>query len=94
MKILKINILDFAYLDNRLAIELDGGYHNNEEQQYDDAVRTKNLEQLGWRVLRFTNAEVFHDLESVVSQIISAISIAATSPSGDCGAGRRWGTAA
>ena len=80
-------ILDFAYLDNRLAIELDGGYHNEKDQQYDDAVRTKNLEQLGWRVLRFTNAEVFHDLESVLSQIKSAISIF-TSPSGDCGAGR------
>lgn len=82
-------ILDFAYLDSRLAIELDGGYHNEMDQQYDDAVRTKNLEQLGWRVLRFTNAEVFHDLESVISRIKHAISIAATSPSGDCGAGRR-----
>lgn len=82
-------ILDFAYLDNRLAIELDGGYHNKEDQQYDDAVRTKNLEELGWRVLRFTNAEVFHDLESVLSQIKSAIANAATSPLGDCGAGRR-----
>ena len=80
-------ILDFAYLDNRLAIELDGGYHNEKDQQHDDAVRTKNLEQLGWRVLRFTNAEVFHDLEAVLSQIKSAISIS-SSPSGDCGAGR------
>ena len=80
-------ILDFAYLDNRLAIELDGGCHNEKDQQYDDAVRTKNLEQLGWRVLRFTNSEVFHDLESVLSQIKSAISIS-SSPSGDCGAGR------
>lgn len=82
-------ILDFAYLDNRLAIELDGGYHNEKDQQYDDVARTKNLEQFGWRVLRFTNAEVFHDLESVISRIKHAISIAATSPSGDCGAGRR-----
>lgn len=82
-------ILDFAYLDNRIAIELDGGYHNKEDQQYDDAVRTKHLESFGWRVLRFTNSEVFHDLESVISQIKSAISNAATSPLGDCGAGRR-----
>ena len=83
-------ILDFAYLDTRLAVEVDGGYHNKENQQYDDAVRTMNLEKLGWRVLRFTNAEVFHDLESVLSRIKSAISIVATSPSGDCGAGRHW----
>lgn len=80
-------ILDFAYLDRRLAIEIDGGYHNGRDQQYNDAVRTKNLEELGWRVLRFTNSEVFHDLESVISQIKSAISIS-SSPSGDCGAGK------
>ena len=81
-------ILDFAYLDCRLAIELDGGYHNTEDQQYDDAVRTKNLEALGWHMLRFTNEEVFNNLEIVLSDIKAAIQTAtATSPSGDCGAG-------
>ena len=71
-----------------MAIELDGGYHNTEDQQYDDAVRTKNLEALGWHVLRFTNEEVFNNLEIVLSDIKAAIQTAtATSPSGDCGAG-------
>lgn len=82
-------ILDFASLDCRLAIELDGGYHDTEDQQYDDAVRTKNLESLGWRVLRFKNEEVFNDIETVLSQIKAAIQTAtATSPIGDCGAER------
>ena len=84
-------ILDFAYLDCRLAIELDGEYHNTEDQQYDDAVRTKNLESLGWHVLRFTNEEVYNNIEIVLSSIKAAISSSmasiATSPSGDCGAG-------
>ena len=84
-------ILDFAYLDCRLAIELDGEYHNTEDQQYDDAVRTKNLEALGWHVLRFTNEEVYNNIEIVLSSIKAAIATAiestATSPSGDCGAG-------
>lgn len=80
-------ILDFACLDCRLAIELDGGYHNEADQQQDDAVRTKHLESLGWHVLRFTNAEVFHDRDAVVAQIKSAISTY-SSPSGDCGAGK------
>ena len=87
-------ILDFAYLDCRLAIELDGGYHNTEDQQYDDAVRTKNLESLGWHVLRIKNEEVFNDIETVLAQIKAAIQTAtATSPTdasplGECGAGR------
>ena len=84
-------ILDFAYLDCRLSIELDGEYHNTEDQQYDDAVRTKNLEALGWHVLRFTNEEVYNNIEIVLSSIKAAIATAiestATSPSGDCGAG-------
>ena len=81
-------ILDFAYLDKRLAIELDGGYHNDADQQHDDAVRTKNLETLGWHVLRFTNDEVYNNLDEVLSSIKAAIQTAiATSPSGDCGAG-------
>ena len=87
-------ILDFAYHDCRLAIELDGGYHNTEDQQYDDAVRTKNLEALGWHVLRFTNDEVYNNLDEVLAKIKSAIeSATATSPTdasplGECGAGR------
>ena len=87
-------ILDFAYLDCRLAIELDGGYHNTEDQQYDDAVRTKNLESLGWHVLRIKNEEVFNDIETVLAQIKAAIQTATantttdTSPLGECGAGR------
>ena len=91
-------ILDFAYLDCRLAIELDGGYHNTEDQQYDDAVRTKNLESLGWHVLRIKNEEVFNDIETVLAQIKAAIQTATantttdTSPSGECGAGRLTGS--
>ena len=86
-------ILDFAYLDCRLAIELDGGYHNTEDQQYDDAVRTKNLEALGWHVLRFTNDEVYNNLDEVLAKIKSAIeSATATSPLGDCGAKRLTGS--
>ena len=88
-------ILNFAYLDCRLAIELDGEYHNTEDQQYDDAVRTKNLETLGWHVLRFTNDEIYNNLEEVLSNIKAAIQTAtATSPLGDCGAGwlRRTGS--
>ena len=86
-------ILDFAYLDCRLAIELDGEYHNTEDQQYDDAVRTRNLESLGWHVLRFTNDEIYNNIEEVLSNIKAVIQTAtATSPSGDCGAKRLTGS--
>lgn len=86
-------ILDFAYLDCRLAIELDGEYHNTEDQQYNDAVRAKNIETLGWHVLRFTNDEIYNNIEEVLSNIKAAIQTAtAISPSGDRGAKRLTGS--
>lgn len=86
-------ILDFAYLDCRLAIELDGGYHNDADQQHDDAVRTRNLESLGWHVLRFTNEQILNNIDAVLAKIKSAIeSATATSPLGDCGAKRLTGS--
>ena len=56
-------IVDFACLDRRLIIELDGGQHT-EQVQY-DAARTAWLHEQGFEVLRFWNHEVFEDWEAV-----------------------------
>jgi very-short-patch-repair endonuclease len=47
---------DFACLEARLVVELDGSQH--QEQVAYDAARTEVLEACGWRVLRFDNGEV------------------------------------
>ncbi len=53
-----------------MAIELDGGIHH---QQLDyDAARTEQLNQFGFRVLRFRNEEVMTDLDRVLHQILEA----------------------
>ncbi len=52
--------VDFACLEYRLVIEVDGSIH--EQQQEIDAIRQEFLEALGFRVLRFTIAEVLHRL--------------------------------
>lgn len=51
-------IVDFVSLQERLIIEVDGGYHNTEEQKVYDAERTKVLTNIGFEVIRFTNEEV------------------------------------
>jgi leucyl-tRNA synthetase len=49
-------IPDFVIPSARLVIELDGGIHDL--QQSHDEARTRTLEALGYRVVRFRNEEV------------------------------------
>ena len=49
-------IIDLACREAKLAIELDGSQHL--DQQGYDAARTEYLEGVGWRVVRLWNSEV------------------------------------
>ena len=62
-------IADFACLPKKLVIEIDGGYHQLPEQQVSDEERTQWLEQQGFKVIRFTNEEIFRDIDSVLMKI-------------------------
>ena len=62
---------DFACLEARLIVELDGGQHA--EQVAYDAGRTKDLEACGWTVLRFWNRRVLENPEGVAMAIRSAL---------------------
>ena len=64
-------VMDFASLDARLIVELDGGQHA--ERLEADAVRTRALEAAGFIVLRFWNADVFTDLDGVLATIHAAL---------------------
>lgn len=68
-------IVDFACLDKKLVIEIDGEYHNEYEQQIDDAQRTAWLEGKGFRVIRFTNLEVLADTDHVIRSIQAALQV-------------------
>lgn len=63
-------IVDFCYVPNRVVIELDGETHS-EQIEY-DAARTEWLNANGYRVLRFTNREVMHNVEGVLEAIREA----------------------
>jgi very-short-patch-repair endonuclease len=65
-------VLDFACVEIRLAIEVDGATHATEEEIAYDASRTRYLEERGWRVVRFWNREVFGNLAGVVDTIRNA----------------------
>lgn len=66
---LDIFIADFYCYQKKLIIELDGGVHDTvERMEYDDG-RTFELEEKGFRVLRFRNEEIITNIEYVLSKI-------------------------
>ncbi|MBW4742111.1 DUF559 domain-containing protein [Prevotella melaninogenica] len=65
-------IADFICLEISLIIEVDGEYHNSEEQQEKDTIRTKYLNEQGFYVLRFTNNEVMNQTEWVLKSIMAS----------------------
>lgn len=62
-------IIDFYCATERVAIELDGQHHYTEEGLKYDELRTKYLNSLNIRVLRFENARVLEELENVLEEI-------------------------
>jgi cyclase len=70
---LGIYIADFYCHQHQLIIELDGSIHNLPEIITNDIERQKNLENDGFLILRFTNNEVFNQLENVLNTIKQAI---------------------
>jgi very-short-patch-repair endonuclease len=64
--------LDFLCTRAKLGVEVDGDSHADSIEY--DAERTRWLnEQKGYRVIRFTNADVLHNLEAVVEKIREAL---------------------
>jgi 5-methyltetrahydrofolate--homocysteine methyltransferase len=65
-------ILDFVCIQERLVVEVDGGSHL-EQEEYDQE-RTRWLgEEKGYRVVRFTNADVLKNIHEVVEAIRDAV---------------------
>jgi very-short-patch-repair endonuclease len=62
-------ILDFYCPNMKLAVELDGGQHNQCERKEYDAVRSEYLKAYGIELTRFWNHEVLLDIESVLNEL-------------------------
>lgn len=77
-------ITDFACLEPKLVIEVDGGYHSEPRQVEDDALRQDWLEHQGFKVIRFTNEEVECDIDKTINNIINALDLPQSSLKGGC----------
>ena len=64
-------VVDFACVEARLVIELQGGVHRLKEAE--DEVRAQAIEALGRRMLALSNEAVFADLPTVLTMIRAAL---------------------
>ncbi|WP_174275219.1 endonuclease domain-containing protein [Sphingomonas bacterium] len=62
---------DLLCRENKLIVEVDGYSHDVRQRQ--DEERTERLEEAGFRVLRFANADVMANIEGVVLAIAEAL---------------------
>jgi len=68
-----IYIADFYCHKFKLIIELDGDYHNQEEQKQKDEVRTEVLRLNDLKIIRFKNEEVEQNINQVLITIKNKI---------------------
>ena len=62
-------IVDFYCHEGKLIIELDGDIHEVSEVKEYDAKREAILKELELKILRFTNEDVFSNLDKVIKTI-------------------------
>ena len=68
-----IFVLDFYCHELKLAIEVDGEIHLNAEVREYDEGRTYELEKFGIKILRYTNEQIFENLDEVLVSILNII---------------------
>ncbi len=66
-------ILDFYCSKYKLAIEIDGGQHNESEKKIQDLMRSEYLKNHGIKVIRFWNNEVLNNMSGVCEEILKFV---------------------
>jgi len=62
-------VADFYCPQRKLIIEIDGGIHNDPEVKEIDIFREDIFKLSGYKIIRFNNEEVLHNLNSVINEI-------------------------
>jgi len=66
-------IVDFYCPKANLIIEIDGGQHYSVEGIREDKIRDDYMRNKGFKVLRFSDKEVFENLNGVIEKIYEDI---------------------
>ncbi|MFO1114789.1 MAG: DUF559 domain-containing protein [Beijerinckiaceae bacterium] len=63
-------VADFLCHAARMVVEIDGATHSTEKEIAHDRRRDAWFSANGWRVVRFTNDEVYNNFEGVIETIL------------------------
>ena len=66
-------IVDFYCHQARLAIEVDGRQHLEDDVAGQDRIRDDYLNTIGIQVLRFSNHEILNNIEDVLKRILGKL---------------------
>lgn len=66
-------VVDFACVSAKLVVEIDGPTHEGREDY--DAARTQHILNRGYRVVRFSNADIYDEIDAVVEAIFHELNI-------------------
>ncbi|MFD0863033.1 DUF559 domain-containing protein [Sungkyunkwania multivorans] len=70
---IKEYVVDFFCEEYGIVIELDGKYHETKEQEQKDHARDSLLRNLGYKILRFRNNNVFDNIDLIYNEIRNAV---------------------
>ncbi len=68
----KLFIVDFCSKRKKLVIEVDGDYHKLVNEQ--DKIRDELLQKKGYKVIRFTNEQVYKNIDECINIILDILS--------------------
>ena len=74
-------VVDFVCLERKVVIEVDGGHHA--ERIEADSERTKYLESMSFRLIRFWNNEVLMEMDGVAMRILATLTPTPLPPAGE-----------
>ena len=66
--------IDFAFINEKLAVEIDGSQHLEKERKIRDEKKDKLLIENGWSVLRVAEGEVKKNISYVIDKVNNILS--------------------